>query len=151
MTLRTGRLGRFTSLLLLVGMIATPLVEASAQATAPTAHALDGVTLDLGGVRHRLHGVAPPVGSGPCFAPGDAPCPEVARRLLQLFMDGAAVVCARMGDGPGHTVSLCTADGADLGELMVMMGWARAADDLYAEPERFARENGFGVWRRGRW
>lgn len=136
-------------------MIRLPtLIAALLFPVAATAEAVvvDGDTIDIGGVRYRIHGVDAPEHGQNCSALGeDWPCGRQATARLAAMTESRDVRCEAIEpDGRGRIVAKCFADGQDIGEAMVESGFAwaflRYSRD-YVAAEGRARQAGRGVWR----
>lgn len=125
-----------------------PGVGAMVAAEGLPATAVDGLSLDVGGTVFRLWGIDGPSLSVECgIAAGVHPCAEAARRVLAVLVDGATVACRLVDDTTTPPAALCTADGADLADLMVLMGWAWPTGPAYTPSLANARTAGRGIWR----
>ena len=119
-------------------------------------------TVDVDGVRWRLHGIDAPETRQLCRAWGLTwECGAAATEALRSRAAGMS--CAGSGtDRYGRSIGVCSSGGEDLNAWLVANGWALAyrqyADD-YADEEEVARSNGRGIhagehvapwdWRRG--
>ena len=117
------------------------------------ASAIDGDTVDVGGVLVRLHGVDAPESAQSCRSAGGGrwPCGREAARALAEQVDGELLACEeRDRDAYGRVVAACRVRGQDLNAWMVAQGWPLAylpyATD-YVGLESQARAAG---WRRSR-
>lgn len=93
------------------------------------ARVIDGDTLDIGGIRLRLHGVDAPERGQRCQdADGrDWACGDWSGRALREALREAALVCHDLGERThGRIVARCDLDGQDLGALLVGAGVVRA-------------------------
>ena len=93
-----------------------------------TARVIDGDSLEINGERLRLHGIDAPESRQLCRRDG-APwrCGEDATRALAGMIGGRAVTCQELDrDRYGRMVVRCAVAGADLGEWLVVNGWAVA-------------------------
>ena len=113
---------------------------------------IDGDTLDLGGVRIRLHGIDAPETKQSCRAGGKQwSCGREAARALASRIGGRSVACQeRDRDHYGRVVAVCGLSGADLNGWMVAQGWAfayRRYSHAYVAEESGARAAKRGVWR----
>jgi endonuclease YncB( thermonuclease family) len=120
------------------------------EAVSGFARAVDGDTLEVGGVRVRLHGVDAPESAQDCTdARGRTyACGRAASRRLAGLVRFRRVSCASRGaDDYGRVLGACTAGGRDLGGVMVREGHAWAFtrfSDAYVPEEREARAAGRG-------
>ena len=125
----------------------------SASEIVGTARVLDGDTLDVGGVRVRMHGIDAPESRQLCQGGPDIllRCGDVATVELRRLVGGSPVRCrVRDTDRYGRTVATCHAAGTDLGAAMVSAGYARAHlrySWAYAPHEARARFEGRGLWQ----
>lgn len=112
---------------------------------------VDGDTLDVGGVRVRLHGVDAFERGQVCDLPTGAwPCGAVATTALKARAEGRRLVCeVRDTDRYGRKVSRCEGGGVDVARVLVDDGLALAyrrysAD--YIDAEESARARRAGAW-----
>ncbi len=94
-----------------------------------TVRVIDGDTLDVGGVRVRLHGIdAPEVGQTCQTAQGrDWECGTWVSREVRARFQGAQASCDPVDtDRYGRTVATCRVDGKDIGRGLVQSGMAVA-------------------------
>ena len=108
-----------------------------------TARVVDGDTIRVGRVPVRLNGIAAPEISGNRIEPGGIEATEAMRALVE----DRYVICGLDGTTThGREVGRCSLDGRDVGEAMVLGGWARDCPRYsggdYAAAERAARANG---------
>ena len=123
---------------------------------------IDADTVDVDGVRWRLHGIDAPEARQSCRAWGltwdcGAAATEALRsRTADMNCEGSET------DRYGRSIGVCSSGGEDLNAWLVANGWALAyrqyADD-YADEEEAARTKGRGIhagehvapwdWRRG--
>ncbi len=113
---------------------------------------IDADTLEISGVRFRLHGIDAPESAQSCRHPerGDWPCGQTATEALSDRINGAAVTCRETGKGIyQRIIAVCSVQGADLNRWLVRSGQAVAyvkyARD-YAGDEAVARRAGIGIW-----
>jgi endonuclease YncB( thermonuclease family) len=133
--------------------LALGLAAAAPALVTGSARVVDGDTFSVGSERVRLWGVDAPEGRQVCqnaqsqsYACGDA-----ARDQLVSLIGGRAVRCeVRDRDPYGRAVSRCQAGSTDLGEAMVLAGWAvdyvQFSRGTYASAEAEARRAGRGLW-----
>lgn len=113
---------------------------------------IDGDTLEIHGVRFRLHGVDAPESSQSCRKDnGDYwSCGQQAATALADHIGRATVHCdARDQDRYGRVISVCSASGEDLNHWLVESGWAvayRQYSTDYVSAEENARSIRRGVW-----
>lgn len=115
------------------------------------ARVIDGDTLDVGGVRVRLHGVDAFERGQVCDLPtGGWPCGAAATTAMKSRAQGRRLVCeVRDTDRYGRKVSRCERDGLDVAGALVNDGLALAyrrysAD--YVAAEEAARARRAGAW-----
>ena len=124
----------------------------SRPALSDLARVVDGDTLDVAGVRVRLHGIDAPESAQRCRTSGRYwPCGRQAARALAARIGGRPVACEeRDRDVYGRVVAVCTVAGLDLNEWMVAKGWAfayRRYSGDYVGAESRARAARLGIWR----
>ena len=112
---------------------------------------IDGDTIDVDGMRIRLHGIDAPERGQPCTKNGaQFNCGSAAKDHLTYLLIGERVNCtAASKDRWGRQVSICKIGKLDIGRQMVRQGWAIAYAEYssdYVEDEQFARTNEFGMW-----
>ena len=92
-----------------------------------TAHVIDGDTIEVQGQRIRLHGIDGPEGRQLCFDDGDPwLCGTDAANALRNKIGDRQVTCEELDrDCYERVVAKCPVDGEDLGEWMVLRGWAK--------------------------
>lgn len=123
---------------------------------------IDADTVDVDGVRWRLHGIDAPEARQSCRAWGRTwDCGATATDALRSR--AAGMTCEGSGtDRYGRSIGVCSSGGDDLNAWLVSNGWAlayRRYSDDYADEEEEARSNGRGIhagehvapwdWRRG--
>jgi endonuclease YncB( thermonuclease family) len=130
------------------GAIAVPTA-----ATTGIPSVIDGDTLDIRGVRFRLHGVDAPESAQLCRRSGQTHrCGQQAGGLLSARIDNRNVTCTeRDRDRYGRVVAVChlSVTGEDLNAWLVQQGWAVAYIAYirnYVGLEAQARRNGLGLW-----
>lgn len=116
------------------------------------ASVIDGDTLEIHGVRIRLHGVDAPESAQSCQdAAGSWPCGRRAANALADRIGSRTVSCERRDtDRYGRMVATCRVGGEDIGGWLVSNGWAVAYvrySTAYVPAERSARSRRVGVWR----
>jgi endonuclease YncB( thermonuclease family) len=115
---------------------------------------VDGDTLEVGGVRVRLWGVAAPALGQSCAADGRPyPCGREAAAALAGRVAGREVTCAPRGPAPGpggEVAAVCAAGEEQLNAWAVEAGWAlafREESAAYGPQEARARQARRGLWR----
>lgn len=118
-----------------------------------TVAVIDGDTIDLGGIRYRLHGIDAPEAGQTCARQGGGTwqCGKQAIKELERLTASGNVSCSNLGeDGYGRTLGVCRSGSMDMNEAMVREGLAwsfrRYADD-YNAVEDEARSKQVGVWQ----
>ena len=111
----------------------------------------DGDTIKQGGVTYRLWGIDAPESAQTC--PDGWPAGSLATTRLKALTASRSVVCDDRGrDRYGRIIARCTANGEDLGAIMVRegMAWAfvRYSRD-YVEQEARAKADRLGVHAHG--
>jgi endonuclease YncB( thermonuclease family) len=117
---------------------------------------VDGDSLQMGGLRIRLAGIDSPELTQLCrWWSGHVTwrCGEEAKRELEGRVHDEPVTCTPTPESPdryGRVLAICiAANGDDLGEQMVLAGWAlayRKYSTRYVEQEMMARLAGKGIW-----
>lgn len=112
---------------------------------------IDGDTIDVDGIRIRLHGIDAPERGQPCTKNGaQFDCGSAAKDHLTYLLTGERVHCtAASKDRWGRQISICKIGKLDIGRQMVRQGWAIAYAEYssdYVEDEQFARTNELGMW-----
>jgi len=138
---------RFYAILLLL------LLSAAGASAASNVRVTDGDTIDLDGVRYRLHGIDAPEAGQVCNSAGGAKwaCGQAALRKLESLVIGHDVTCdPHEKDIYGRWVASCVADGVDVNREMVASGlaWAfRRYSSDYVKVEEVAHAGQIGVWQ----
>ena len=127
-------------------------VAQAVSAVTGSARVIDGDTLDVGGVRIRLHGIDAPESGQSCRAGGNRwSCGREATRALAGRIGGRPIACQeRDRDRYERVVAVSRASGMDLNAWMVAEGWAfayRRYSKAYDGEESAARAARRGVWR----
>lgn len=143
-----------TAAALVAAFLAVPL---GLHTFAPEAHAqtriVDGDTIELDGIKHRLHGIDAPEAGQTCKRPNGQtwPCGRDAITALERLARGSHVECfGQSQDGYGRTISVCTADGLDLNFALVRNGFAWAFTKYstdYADAQNAAQIERLGIWQ----
>lgn len=136
----------------IVGATFLPPPSVSADTLVGTASVIDGDTVEVHGVRIRLHGIDAPESAQECIAPDGRiwRCGQQASLALSDKIGRAPISCRRTDtDHYGRMIGICSQNGIDLNGWMVEMGWAvayiRYSRD-YAALEGLARTDGRGIW-----
>ena len=139
---------------MLLALLVAPLPSATpsaAETDVGQASVIDGDTIEIQGVRIRLHGIDAPESSQTCRRDGsDLRCGQQAALALADRIGQRTVRCdVRDVDRYGRSVAVCSAGGEDLNAWMVASGLAMAyvkyARD-YRPQEEEARRRGLGIW-----
>jgi len=125
--------------------------EASANRIEGVGRVIDGDTLDVGGVRVRLHGIDAFESNQMCDGPrGPWACGAAATRSLKARAEGRDLVCQVLDtDRYGRKVSRCERDGVDVARVLVSEGLAlayRRYSRDYIDEELAAEARGAGAW-----
>ena len=141
------------------GFAAVFLLAAAVQSQelAGMATAVNADHLEINGVTFALFGIdAPePDQAGACFAGRRFyGCYDNALRQLETLLSFGPVTCTPAEEPGllGVPYMICTAFGEDIGEEMVLSGFAfafRQQTDRYVEAEESARAAGVGLWQPG--
>lgn len=115
---------------------------------------MDGDTVELDGTVHRIHGIDAPEFGQTCndAHSGRWDCGKAAVAAMErLVLPATRIECDDRGrDAFGRTLSICSADGQDVGRSMVRQGLAwsfrKYAHD-YDRDEDAARVERIGVWQ----
>ncbi len=113
---------------------------------------IDGDTLIWKGQRIRLHGMDAPEMDQTCRDANGKTymCGWRARQHLKEIISGRPIYCDKVTvDRYGRDVAVCLVEGIDIGERMVLDGWAVAYirySRAYAWAEKEARKRGRGLW-----
>lgn len=131
--------------------LAAAPVPAIAQIISGPATAIDGDSLEMTGVRIRLFGIDAVEGQQTCQRNGSSwACGQEAADQLSAMLREKDITCEqRDRDRYGRIVAICTADGFDLGEAMVLQGYAVALSTIsnaYVDTEDRARAAKLGIW-----
>ena len=128
------------------------LIWGSATSAFAQTRIVDGDTIDVDGVQYRIHGIDAPERAQKCGAnSGTWPCGQAATAQMVKLTASGPVQCAKVTqDVYGRVVATCYAGEIDLGEAMVLDGYAWAFakySDIYVEQEKLAKLRGVGVWQ----
>lgn len=131
----------------------TPQPETIPGSLAGLARVIDGDTLDVAGVRVRLHGIDAPELSQTCQHANGATwaCGQWSRDELAALVGKTEVTCRQRDvDRYGRVVAVCAAGGHDVNAAMVNAGAAKAYRKYamdYAAIENQATRAGRGIWQ----
>ena len=115
------------------------------------ARVIDGDTIEVQGQRIRLHGIDAPEGRQLCFDDGEPwLCGTDATNALRNKIGDRQVTCEELDrDRYERIVARWVVDGEDLGEWMVLRGWAVAYvyySYEYNRAEAVAKSKERGIW-----
>ncbi|HEY0598576.1 thermonuclease family protein [Brevundimonas sp.] len=130
---------------------AEAVADAGAERLEGVARVIDGDTLDVGGVRVRLHGIDAFERDQMCDRPqGPWACGAAATRALKSRAEGRRLACEVLDtDRYGRKVSRCEREGVDVAEALVAGGLAlayRRYSRDYVDEELAAEAGGAGAW-----
>ena len=139
---------------LIAGLVLGAVASLAPPAAAMPVRVIDGVTLEIGSVAYRLHGIDAPEGRQVCAAAdgGTWACGRASTSYLrQLVAEGGEVACvSRSKDRFGRQIATCRAGIIDLNGTMVASGMAWAFtrfSTVYLPQESAARSQGLGIWQ----
>ena len=141
-------------MLRICSLLVLPLLTFATQVQAGfdgTVRVIDGDTVDVGGVRVRLHGIdAPEVGQiCQTHAGRDWDCGTWVSREVRARYQGAQAVCEAVEkDRFGRVVATCRVDGSDMGRRLVRDGMAvayRKYSKAYVGDEALAKRASAGL------
>ncbi|WP_300582001.1 thermonuclease family protein [Marivita sp.] len=116
------------------------------------ASVIDGDTLEIRGVRVRLHGIDTPESRQSCMRASGAQwrCGQQAALALSDRIGRRTVNCSvRNVDRYGRAIAVCTQGNQDLNRWLVSEGWAvayRRYSRDYIRAEDQARSAGRNIW-----
>jgi endonuclease YncB( thermonuclease family) len=123
-------------------------------AEAKTVHVVDGDTLDVDGIRYRLHGIDAPEAAQSCKSKTGKTwkCGKAAiSELEQLVLKSQSVECDNRGvDEFGRIIAICLADGVNVNEMMIKAGLAwsyRKFSHDFDKLEDEVHNTNQGIWQ----
>jgi endonuclease YncB( thermonuclease family) len=124
---------------------------ALSQTIAGTASVIDGDTIEIHGLRVRLHGIDSPEGRQECTLAGKPwRCGPAAANALSDLIGRRPVTCQQTDtDRYGRAVARCEVAGEDIGRWMVRQGWAMAYAQYskdYVRDQKAAKSAKAGLW-----
>lgn len=129
------------------------VICASSPVSAVSARVVDGDTIEISGIRYRLHGIDAPEAGQSCAKKGGGnwPCGREAISAMEDIVSAGTVTCEDRGqDGYGRTIGICRVGGLDINKSMVERGLAWAFVKYsrdYEGEETVARNQRKGVWQ----
>lgn len=126
-------------------LLATPVQAFNGQV-------IDGDTLKISGVTHRLHGIDAPEEGQKCKSSGRKlwQCGKRATDEMERLLQTGSVSCTSSGsDGYGREISVCRIGSLEINAHMVRQGFAwafRKYSEDYAKEEDAAKSEGIGIW-----
>lgn len=115
---------------------------------------IDGDTIDVDGVRYRLHGIDAPEAGQTCESAngGTWNCGKAAIEKLESLIEGRSVRCeARGNDAYSRVIGVCFAGKTDVNAEIIAAGmaWAfRRYSTDYVAIEEIAHAKKIGVWQK---
>ncbi len=140
--------------LLIVASLAAIIVSNQLPAfeSSGTARVIDGDTIEVAGVRNRLHGIDAPEKNQTCLTRDGVKwaCGKEAGKALVRKIANHSVICKGKKRGIYHRIiSVCYAGGVNLNAWMVRHGWAvayRRYSHDYVALEVAAGAARLGLW-----
>lgn len=114
---------------------------------------VDGDTLEIAGIKYRLHGIDTPEAGQKCNKAGGGTwrCGDAATEALINLTRGKDVSCDDRGqDDFNRTIAVCNAGNTNINETLVRLGYAwafRKFSTDFAAAEDEARSKRLGVWQ----
>lgn len=136
---------------IVAALLALLTFPACAQDVSGSARAVDGDSLDFGGIAVRIHGIDAPELAQTCERSGSTwACGKEAAAKLAALVAGGSVYCQQRDyDDHGRVVAACRVGSTDLGEAMVSAGLAvdfTQFSTQYVGAEARARDARIGLW-----
>lgn len=134
-------------------LISIIIILISFPALAGQSIVVDGDTLEIAGIKYRLHGIDTPEAGQKCskLGGGTWKCGDAATATLVRLTAGKNIDCDDRGqDDFNRTISVCKANGVDINATMVRLGYAWAFRKFsidYIEQENEAKSKQLGVWQ----
>lgn len=129
---------------------------AGLETAAGEARVIDGDTIEIKGLTHRLRGIDAPERRQTCLDASARPwpCGQRAMEALAAHIAARPVTCVaqtfRPTDRYGRRISTCYVHGQDLNAWLVRHGWAlayRKYSEDYVPDEAIAKTNRRGLWQ----
>ena len=142
---------RFCSFLLILATPVALATPAVADFSGPI-HVVDGDTIHVGDITVRLHGIDAPEVDQPCLnATGQTwMCGAFVQTEVRALYQGQTADCDEVErDRYGRSVAKCYVNGVDIGENIVLSGWAEAYRQYsmdYDLAEKSAQVREAGLW-----
>ena len=135
----------------MTGAGAQAISQPATQSIIGQASIIDGDTIEIHGIRIRLHGIDAPESGPTCEAMGNTyRCGQRAAIALDTFLGSQTVKCQQTDtDRWNRVVSRCRVREIDLGKWMVENGWAiayRRYSTEYVDAEQQAQSKKLGLW-----
>lgn len=137
---------------ILIAVLAVmPMLAVAQQPILGVAQAKDGDSLEVDGIRIRLHGIDAPELTQTCSRGGTQwTCGREAFGNLSELVTGREVRCSRYGkDQFDPVLAKCTINGLEVNRILVERGYATAFRKYsmdYVGSENRAKEAGLGIW-----
>jgi len=142
-----------SAFLVLVGVL-IGVMPVGSTVTGPSGRVavVDGDTIDVGGIRVRLHGIDAPEVSQTCETDEGVvwACGDWVRSELEMRIEGRNAICEAHGqDRYDRVIAICRVDGRDIAAALVRDGLAFAYRRYsldYVADENAASHAGRGLW-----
>lgn len=147
------RLVRLSPALALVAALSLAGTAVGQDVVSGRARVIDGDTVEILGLRIRMHGIDAPESAQTCTdsAGRSYGCGQVATNALASMVGRSFVACrVRDIDRYGRLIAVCYRGDTDLNAWMVRAGHAmayRRYSEDYAGHEDAARARGAGIWQ----